>query len=154
MKNMDIMFCPSDSADRSSPSAIVSYWWKYAIDKAWSGQTNGLTSNYQKEGDMGFNADQIVFYERAAFHFGYQQGLKNGVKINCSFLDSHCRSVSLTNQTAQVDTGSGGAAAATHEGEPAYFNFDNNNAKSATNPPPAGTTVTFFDPTIYSDMLP
>jgi len=152
MKNRDIMFCPSDSSDHNITSSKISYFWKFAIDKAWRDQT----MRCQKEGDFGYNADQIVFYERAGFHSGGQAGLRNDVQINCAFLDSHVKSVSIVNSSAgatatPIDTN---VADPMFTGEPNYFNFDNNQVKSASNPPPTATAVTWYDPRQYSDLLP
>ena len=38
------------------PTSICSYWWKYAVDKAW----NDDQLKAQKEGDFSYNADQIM----------------------------------------------------------------------------------------------
>lgn len=166
IKSKDIMFCPSDSADRSpSPSQAydinytrVSYWWKMAIDVAWR---HGALK-CQKESDFGYNADQIVFYERAGFHSGAASGIKNGVQINVAYLDSHVKSVSVVNST-QPQNSTTYVNDPTANGEPNYFNFDNEQPKGANNPPPADTAVvpnktaapyTYLDPRRYSDMLP
>jgi len=147
MKNKDIMFCPSDSADHQNVSGVeeVSYRWKYAADDAWSDPD----IKAQKDGDYVYNADQIVFYEHKGWHFGDQQGMKNGVKINCAFMDSHVKTHTIVNGPTAYNK------AFDAPGEPNYYNFDNTAAKqTGVNPPPVETVVSFTDPTIYSDMLP
>lgn len=153
MKSKDIMFCPSDSEDHYTSSAKVSYYWKYAVDAAWWGPLPPDNGKCQKEADFGFNADQVVFYERAGFHDNKSQGLQNGVKINVAFLDTHVRNVSLVNSSGTiVATGPGGVSYA--NGEPWYFNYNQELPKGSTNPPPAETVTTYVDPRIYSDLLP
>jgi len=146
MKNKDIMFCPQDPVDHSNATARVSYWWKLAIDKAWYGEQCGKPC--RKESDFAYNADQIILYERAGFHSGASEGLRNEVQINAAFLDSHVKSVSL------VNSGRNWSNSPLGPGEPAYFNFDNKKPKSGTNPPPANVTANHVDPARFSDMLP
>jgi len=167
MKNKDICFCPSDSENRDAgnppgSAAMLSYWWKAAIDRAWS------DLKCQKEGQFGYNADQIVFFERGGFHEGQGNTYYNGVKINVAFLDSHVRNVSLINTPYQTKAAAASfltnvAAGCGSNGEPNYFNFDNEQAKVVnTNPPAPGTAVTpggspnyaYLDPRRYSDILP
>jgi prepilin-type N-terminal cleavage/methylation domain-containing protein len=170
-KGRDICFCPSDSADHSPQFAQaydvgytrVSYWWKGAIDLAW--RLPALKC--QKEGDFGYNADQIVFYEHAGFHSGASGGIKNDVQINCVYLDTHVKSVSVANSTA-LASGSTYVNDPAADGEPNYFNFDNELVKSVppltptSNPPTSTTPVVpgtsapykFLDPRRYSDVLP
>jgi len=157
-KGKDICFCPSDGQDHNPPKTEVynislhqvSYWWKYAIDKAWT----DVNMKCQKESDFGFNADQIVFYECAGFHSGASQGLKNGVQINVAFLDTHVKSVSIVNCSQDTNSTTFVTTSKPASGEPAFFNFDNNLVKSTTNPPPPATAATYVDPRQYSDMLP
>ena len=147
MKNKDIMFCPSDSADHHNVSGNedVSYWWKYAADDAWS-----LPDiKAQKDGSFVYNADQIVFYEHKGWHFGDQQGIKNGVQMNFAFMDSHVKTHTLVNAPNAY------TQAYNATGEPNYYNFDNNQPKATNvNPPAPGVEVMFINPAIYSDMLP
>ena len=158
MRSRDIMFCPSDSTDHNplpaaAPTTSVSYWWKLAIDMAWFGA--GGSTVCRKEGDFGYNADQIVFYERAGFHSGAQQGLKNDVMINVAYLDTHVRSISVVNSNYAA-TGSTYQTSATADGEPNYFNFNNSLPKSTINPPKPSLQLPpgkFVDPTMYSDSL-
>ncbi len=156
MKSKDIVFCPSDSEDHANmPTAKLSYWWKLAIDQAWSGTG---TSKCQKEGQFGYNADQIVFYERAGFHEGNGTGYYNTVKINVAFLDTHVRNVSVVNSPArtrdtQINTSATGGLQA--QGEPNYFNYDNEPASGTGDMSSIATAVaTYVDPTRFSDKLP
>lgn len=155
MKNKDIIFCPSDTAEhyasgntnepRDTPK--ISYFWKYAIDQAWHGIGTINGDKCQKEGDFGYNADQIVLYERSGFHTG-ESNLKEATKINVVYLDTHVRNVSMTNLSGQT---SGNASPGGNTGEPFYFNFDQEQPKEAgKNPKVANWT----DPRNYSDLLP
>lgn len=162
MKSKDIMFCPSDSRNGdhtaenvgTAPNQFskpISYYWKCAIDKAWFGPISPDNGKCQKEGDFGYNADQIVFYEAAGYHGGKSQGFGNDVQINVAFLDTHVRNVTLVNSCASGTYQSD----AKYAGEPCFFNFDNDNSKQdGVNPPNAATATSFLDPRRYSDMLP
>lgn len=166
MKNKDIMFCPSDTAEHTDATADVSYWWTYCTDYAWNS-----SERIQKEGNFAYNADQIILYERKGFHFGDLGGMKNNVQINVAFLDTHVRTVSLTNDPAYLTTPDA-------VGVPMYYNFDNRGQKSTGNqsidlgngstysvpgnPIPANTAPPvsadpvkgFWNPAYYSHMLP
>lgn len=146
MKDKDIMFCPYDPAVSPKVGGKVSYWWKLAIDKAWYGER--CVKPCRKQSDFAYSADQVFLYERAGFHFGASEGLKNDVRINVAYLDSHVKSVSLVNSSKRWITSPLGS------GEPAYFNFDNKKPKTATNPPPPDELADHVDPGRYSDVLP
>ena len=158
MKNKEIMFCPSDSTDRNPIATVeplgpmASYWWKYAVDRAW----NDPTIKAQKEGNYSYNSDQMLFYERIGWHFGDQAGLKNSVQINVAFLDTHVQTRSIVNgPTGYLQTGDAAQAYYSNGSEPMYFNFDNRSIKLVgTNPPAANLPTAFYDPNFYSDMLP
>ncbi len=164
MKNRDILFCPSDSADHhdvdlpGSPHLDVeaSYWWKYAADLAW----NLPSLRAQKDGDFVYNADQIVFYEHKGWHFGDLAGMRNNVQINCAFMDSHVKTHTIVNGSdAPTTTFAAGVAA---QGEPMFYNFNNELARQVGVNPPAPGVVTgpssdpeaYVNPHIYSDMMP
>lgn len=152
MKSRDLTFCPSDSEDHYSSTSNVSYHWKYAIDRAWWGPVGPDNGRCMKESDFGYNADQIVFFERAGFHDNKSNGLCDNTKINVVYLDTHVRSVTLVNSSPEgspIDTKTTTFA----NGEPWYFNYNQELPKSATNPP-SGTATTFLDPRQYSDLLP
>ena len=148
MKNKDIVFCPSDPADTTNPEAQVSYWWKLAIDKAWYGE--GCSKEYRKLNDYPYEADCIILYEHMGSHFGSREGLKNGVQINCAFLDTHVKTHTIVNATS----GDPVKCVANADGEPMYFNFDNDRDSAADNPPDPSVPATYVDPGRYSDRLP
>ena len=147
LKYNDTMFCPSDPADTQSPDAQVSYWWKLAIDKAWYGED--CSKAYRKLDDITYNADCIILYEHEGWHFGSDEGLKNGVQINCAFFDSHVKTLTITNATS----GDPINCAANSDGSPMYFNFDNQRRRGSDNPPRESVPATYVDPGRYSDWL-
>jgi prepilin-type N-terminal cleavage/methylation domain-containing protein len=155
MRSRDIMFCPSDNEDHSTQTARVSYHWKYAIDRAWWGPVGADNGRCMKESDFGFNADQIVFFERAGFHDNKSSGLANETRINVAFLDTHVRNVTLTN-SAPVGSDEVTTKSPTYfAGEPWYFNYDQNTTKvQDKNPPKSSDRPTYLDPRQYSDLLP
>lgn len=151
----DQMFCPSDESDHSGPNSRVSYYWKTAVDKAWYGV--GCKKPYRKLTDFPNCADLIVLYERAGFHdlrghlwWKHPPGLKNGVRINVAYLDTHVRSVQLTNATTDDPERPELAT----NGEPMFFNLDQSKLKGPGNPPPAEVPANHTDPSRHSDMLP
>lgn len=154
MRSKDIMFCPSDSEDHYGSTAKVSYQWKYAIDKAWWGPVGPDNGRCMKESDYGYNSDQVVFFERGGFHDGKSGGVGNDTRINVAYLDTHVRSITLVNsapKNALVDT----KATAYADGEPWYFNFDQESVKQDNvNPPATATRTKYDDPRRYSDLLP
>ena len=155
MRSRDIVFCPSDNADHTNALSRVSYQWKYAIDKAWWGPVGSDNGRCMKESDFGYNSDQVVFFERAGFHDNKSAGLQNDTRINVVFLDTHVRNITLVNCGAKdqnaVDTTQ---SPCYFNGEPWYFNYDQESAKSADNPPPSDQRIVYLDPRRYSDMLP
>ncbi|MEN6372535.1 MAG: DUF1559 domain-containing protein [Armatimonadota bacterium] len=89
LKNKDIIWCPSDPARSDDMNATVSYFWKASTDLAWFGGPNGTTV-CRKDGDFGFPANQVLFYEHNGWHWSdTNRGLANGVTINCTFMDGH-----------------------------------------------------------------
>lgn len=145
MKNKDICFCPSDSADHSNARSHVSYFWKAAIDKAWYGV--GCAKPCRRESDFAYSAHQVVLYERSAFHEGKYNGLNDGVKINVAFLDTHVKNHTLVNSgELLIDD-------PLAPGEPRYFNYDNKAPRGKEELPP-GIRATYIDPNRYSDKLP
>jgi prepilin-type N-terminal cleavage/methylation domain-containing protein len=163
MKNKDIIWCPSDPNTNQAPTgamainAPVSYYWKAAIDYAWFGGPT-RTPLCRKEGDFDFPADQIIFYEHNGWHWGQaSQGLKNGVPINCTYMDGHTATRRIK-YSAFTDQDNGQRiASSTYPaymepvpltgGEPAWFNYDfeKNVEKSGD---------VFWNPQIYGDSLP
>lgn len=142
-------YCPSDRAAQQSSGSQTSYWWKLAVDKAWYGV--GCKKPCRKESDFAFGADQIVLYEKAGLHHRCPQGLKNGVYINAAYLDTHVKSVGLTNSLSSSNRN--WITTPTALGEPAYFNFDNSRYRGAGNPPAPDVRTRYIDPSRYSDML-
>ncbi|MCE5314064.1 MAG: prepilin-type N-terminal cleavage/methylation domain-containing protein [Armatimonadota bacterium] len=118
MKNKNIMFCPSDSAnnnpsDTDAPTTNISYWFKYAADYAW---VNGN----KKEGNFSYSSDQIIFYEHKGWHFGADE-LGDEVQINVAFMDTHVRTITLKN-SASKGTSTAWNASTINPGEPNYYN--------------------------------
>jgi prepilin-type N-terminal cleavage/methylation domain-containing protein len=96
MRNKDIMWCPSDSADHNISDPVISYWYKWAMDWAWG----TVTINKRKMSDCGYESDQIAFFEYRGWHYQDQTGLHapsggNVVDINASFMDTHVEKVTL-----------------------------------------------------------
>jgi len=160
MKNKDIMWCPSDSADRTAPSADLydatkhntdtSYWYKFAADCAWS-NANVMA---QKEGDFNFNSDQVCFYEHKGWHFGDQTGLKDSLQINAAFMDSHVETIVIKNGPTTVQSSHPAPNDSNVYYEPFWYNY---NAQPPTgNPYQWGTGAidkTWFDPKQFSDKF-
>lgn len=144
-------YCPSDESAEKSSGTHTSYWWKAAVDKAWYGV--GCSKPYRRMNDFGYCADQVILYERAGFHHRCPQGLRNSVRINVAYLDTHVKNVGLTNSLPA--TGRRWVTSPTAPGEPAYYNFDNSKPKKdSVNPPSPQVGPTHTDPSRYSDMLP
>jgi hypothetical protein len=156
VRSSDSEFCPSDPASRRDPKSRVSYYWRTAIDQAWFGL--GCSRPVRREYDFAYNSDQIVLYEHRDFHNPVRTlwfwrsfpSLKNGVRINVVYLDTHVRNLVLTNAT----TGNPDKPELCTNGEPMYFNYDMGKKKGPTNPPPAKVPARYTDPSRYADMLP
>lgn len=154
-RDPDMFYCYQDPVSRQDARAQVSYWWKLAVDKAWYGE--GCARPCRRLADFGYDADQVIFYEHRAFHFPEKTGLfskqpmalKNGVRINVAYMDTHVRSIELSNTTS----GRPDNCAANSDGEPMYYNFDNTRPRSGVNPPPDNRPARYIDPARYSDML-
>ncbi len=152
MKNKDIE-CYKDHELGKRPRGPSSYYWKAAIDKAWYGV--GCSRPCRKEDDFGYMADQVVLYERAGYHEGYEadrrqtdpRGLRDGLMINMAFLDTHVRCGYLVNSSKKLVTDPAAP------GEPRYFNYDNEAPEGEAELPP-GIQATYVDPNRYSDKLP
>ena len=109
IKNKEIIWCPSDSAQDMSVAATsvsVSYWLKACIDANYSG---GTANAPWKEGDFNFPSEQALFYENKTFHWG-SEDLADGKSVNVAFFDNHVKTVRL------VDVGA--------NQEPDFFNRD------------------------------
>lgn len=116
MRNKDIVFCPSDTVDKTDPAARTSYWYKLANDKAWYGI--GCDAPRRSIRDYGYESDQIAFYERMGWHFNDTTGIHNGVQFNASFMDTHVETITIKNATS----GDPKNCAANSNGEPMYYN--------------------------------
>ena len=143
-KSNDIMFCPSDNCEKGDPNFTVSYWWKLAADKAWYGE--GCGKPCQAETDFAYNADQIIFYEKAGFHTGYPDKIGNDVQINVAYLDSHVKNVTIKQGSSKPISPS-----AMTVGEPMYWNYDNQPKNGA--PTVITPSTSAIDPRRYSDKL-
>jgi len=111
MKSKDIMFCGSDGSNAATfangatakPHASYSYWWKWSADQAW----NNTLVHAKKDSDYPYNADSVILYEHAGWHFGDSQGIKSSTQINVAFLDSHVRTVSIRYATVSSSNSTG-----------------------------------------------
>jgi len=150
MKSKDIMFCPSDSTDHNQTAIVAgssSFWWKFAADRAWR------ELKRRKEGDFGYNADQVILYEHEAWHFGEAGGLKAGSQINVAYLDTHVKTVTLGKGASTTRLGTVAETAAKATYSPMYYNYDNELPQGSANPTPEGTATQNYDPSRYSDKL-
>ena len=140
-----MMFCTSDTVDRTDPYSHTSYWYKLANDKAWYGV--GCKVQRRTMNDYAFEADQIAFYERLGWHFGDTSGLRNGVQINASFIDTHVETLVIQNATS----GDPVNCAANSDGEPMYYNTDVNQRNDTAQKQAGPATLT--DPTRCYDSF-
>lgn len=139
-KGREIMWCPDDPVDHDgSNKSRVSYYWKLAADKAWYGV--GCTKPCPKETDFVYNSDQVVLYERRAWH-GSGQWLHDSAQINVAYMDTHVKNITLRNATSGDPSN-----CAASLGEPMYFNFDNKTGKCL----PPNVPGRHIDPARYSD---
>lgn len=127
LKNVDVIWCPSDPNPSESPNAKVSYHLKRVVDYNYAG---GYPKSVWAEGDFNFPSEQILFYERASFHWGGGR-LGNGAAANAAFFDGHVKT------TRFKDVGL--------NQEPDFYNWD----AVANQPAPKGAS----DPRRYCDML-
>ena len=149
MKNKDIFFCPEDPSNHRARDAKVSYWWKTAVDKAWYGED--CPKHYRKITDYPHAAHQIILYEHNTWHFDQaDMGMVHGAQINCAFLDGRVKCHQIVNATS----GDPLDCAANEDGEPMYFNFDEDRDESDDSPPDPFTPATYVDPGRYSDRFP
>jgi len=99
LKNVNIIYCPSDpNAKPAAQAAVgdpVSYVIKLAFHKAWYGDGTVSSAKCKKEGDFEYPADQLLLYERQGWHFGDankgDQSVtpQSQVSLNCGFVDGH-----------------------------------------------------------------
>lgn len=154
MRNRDIVFCPSDAVDHSpAGNPVVSYWYKYANDVAWT------SCGKQKMGDYAYESDQIAFFECKGWHFGDTAGLKQGLQINAAFMDTHVETIVLPSNGTAPSTSAPVSDPAGMPGpfEPFYYNTrvdDAGNSVTATDVlSPEVNTGAFIDPSNNYDQL-
>lgn len=159
MKNKDIMWCPSDSNKGASTATTlqVSYWYKAAIDKAWWGD-NGASWACKKEGEFEYPADQVVFYEKAGWHWGdAARGFADGVTLNATFMDGHVKNIRLKGASKQATTALD-ALGTTTGNAPQWFNSQMVNPTTGDTStggpyPRAAYTGQQYDPRFYADEI-
>jgi len=124
VKDENVFWCPSDNTRRDVPYAWVSYYWKAAIDAAWFGGPDGTGPICSRRTNFEFPESQIVLYERCGWHRGGQnQGLTDGVVINCLFMDGRVSAVEIQNSGYAKKEVPAGPLPASGVGEPAWFNY-------------------------------
>lgn len=137
IKNVDIIWCPSDSP-KLEANEHVSYWYKAAADRAWFGDG---TFTARKEGDFEYPSNQMIFYERAGWHWAdAAKGFDNGVSLNAAFFDGSVRTIRIVGGSGQAARNSPSAT-----GAPQYFNYDYLNMEPASGQ---------YDPRQYGDYTP
>lgn len=112
-----MMWCPSDpNALDDSPNAVVSYYWKAAIDRAWYG-------GFRRLSDFPYRGDQVLAYERLGWHFGpTEYGLSEETQVNAAFLDGHVETILITQSGYNKSENPPGPLPKSGVGEPAWFN--------------------------------
>lgn len=153
MKNKDTIWCPADSNRSSTTATQASYWYKAAIDRAWyGGQDSKGKWSCKKEEDFKFPANQVVFYERASWHWGDDgKGLSEGVALNAAFMDSHVKTIRLKGAGNPV-----GKSDPIAPGEPGWFNCrmqEHKQEDGTVTEPVRVVKGRYFDPSIYADVL-
>lgn len=139
MKSKDIVWCPSDpnNARQAPPAGTVAKtdanWSSYELKAVFPSGTGGTP---RKESDFEYPADQVMFYEKAGWHWGdVSKGIDNGVTLNMAYMDGHVTQKRLQDvQTKNATTG-----------EPYYYNWDGINNTAAAN----AATASLSDPHTY-----
>ena len=134
------VFCPSDT-----PRTRVSYWYKYAMDLAW----RDPAIQARDAADYSYPATQVVFYEHTGLHTGDAGGIRDGVKINIAYMDTHIGTITVRNGPTGYPPSSDerNGAAGIRLGSPMYYNYDNT---THTRHP---GVADYIDPTRYSDSF-
>jgi len=146
LRNADVIWCPSDP---DSGGKRVSYYYKAAVDAAWYGGPKGRGLACRKEGDFDFPADQIVFYERNGWHSASaSKGLTDGVRINCTFLDSHVAFKEIQDSGYTAAQRPAEPLPKSGVGEPAWFNYSFGERNSRFS---RGAN---WNPRVWGDRLP
>lgn len=147
MRNSEIIWCPSDANRREDENAIVSYYWKAAIDIAWFGNSGTVA---RREGDFAFPADQILLWEHNGWHWGdNSKGATDAVSFNTVFMDGHAGTRRIKSSGYNITENPPKPLPASGAGEPAFYNY--NFADSEWPSPEVGA---YCDPQIYGDNLP
>ncbi|MDO8683580.1 MAG: DUF1559 domain-containing protein [Armatimonadota bacterium] len=134
-RNKNIVVCPSDSEALSGATPAnwrTSYSLKAAADRNWN-ETVASAKSPWKESNFQFPAEQILFFERASFHWG-QKPIAEGVSVNCAFFDGHAKTHRLYKVSGT--------------GEPDHFNYLEDNSAGGTIGETDGN-----DPNYYRDEL-
>ncbi|MDO8587818.1 MAG: prepilin-type N-terminal cleavage/methylation domain-containing protein [Armatimonadota bacterium] len=135
-RNKDLVKCPSDQAANDPASTTVSYYLKAVVDNSSAGAP-------WKETDFNWPSEQIMFFERASFHWGGAQIFTDpgggtlgpnavNASVNCVFMDTHVKTHRLAGANAS-------------SGEPNFFNVA---------PDPSNTLNYTTDPKTGADQLP
>lgn len=98
LRTSDRVWCPSDPTYSVSPdptkNPVVSYWYKYAMDLAWTDPK----IKKRHVGDYTYESDQIAFFEHSGWHNYDNAGLRRGAWINVAFLDTHVETIRVPEQ--------------------------------------------------------
>jgi prepilin-type processing-associated H-X9-DG protein len=148
VRDTSIIWCPRDRSESGDPAAVVSYYWKAAVDAAWYGGPDGTGPVCRKEGDFCFPAEQIVLYERIGWHWGRSKGLTDGVVVNCAFMDGHVAAKTIRDSGYTVHEMPALPLPASGIGEPAWFNYSYGAAV------PDYSKGAHWDPHVWGDSLP
>lgn len=141
MENIDIIWCPSDRNKSSNPNAVVSYYWKAAVDYGWFNLR-------RHEANFLYPHKQTILYERTGWHRGRaNKGLVDGVTINCCYLDGHVAAVVIRDSGYTATENPPGPLPKSGIGEPAWYNysFGEDNPEFSKN--------RNWDPEIWGDNL-
>jgi len=141
LSDQSTIWCPSDPATGDNPYALVSYYWKAAVDYAWF-------AGLDREGCFEFQSHQIILYERAGWHWGgAEKGLVDGVRINCVFLDGRAASVEIRDSGYAAAESPAAPVPTSGVGEPAWFNYSFGASE------PQFSRGGDWDPSIWGDNL-
>ena len=104
----------------------------------------------RKESDYQFNSDYVIFYEHAGWHCGQPNGISTGTQINVAFLDSHVKTVNITNAPSTPIGANISGNDGTSAYSPAYPNYDETGAINGTPGTftPNNSSTTYYDPAL------
>lgn len=138
LKIKDVIFCPDDCADRSSPDTVVSYYYKAACDCAWYG-------GFQHARDFAYPEEQIIFWEHNDWHWSGGKAPVDDMKINAIHMDGHVAPKQIQDSGYTSGENPPGPLPKSGVGEPAWFNHNNDTTKDSV-----GAN---WNPKVYSDNL-